>query len=50
MFAPAMPPMMRATNSIASEVDKALREAPVSLDWLDNHFVEAAVTPAGASR
>jgi hypothetical protein len=38
------------SDAVASEVDKALREAPVSLDWLDSHFVEAAVTPAGASR
>jgi hypothetical protein len=38
------------SDAAASEVDKALREAPVSLDWLDRHFVEAAVTAAGASR
>ena len=38
------------SDAVASEVDRALREAPVSLDWLDSHFVEAAVTPAGASR
>ena len=26
----------------AIEVDAALRQAPVSLEWLDRHFVEAA--------
>jgi hypothetical protein len=38
------------SDPAATEVDRALREAPVSLDWLDLHFVEAAVAPAGAPR
>jgi hypothetical protein len=29
-------------DAAALEVDQALRQAPVSLDWLDHHFVEAA--------
>jgi hypothetical protein len=35
-------------DSVAIEVDRTLREVPVSLDWLDRHFIEAAAT-AGAS-
>lgn len=31
-----------ATDSVAREVDSALREAPVSLEWLEHHFMEAA--------
>jgi len=38
------------SDAVAAEVDGALREAPASLDWLDRHFVEAAVSPGGASR
>ena len=33
----------------AIDVDRALRQAPVSLDWLDRHFLAAAATPAGAA-
>ncbi|HET7094912.1 MAG TPA: hypothetical protein VFI22_15580, partial [Thermomicrobiales bacterium] len=29
-------------DAMTLEVDAALRQAPVSLDWLDHHFVEAA--------
>jgi len=35
----AQPPV---PDAAALEVDEALRQAPVSLDWLDHHFVEAA--------
>ena len=31
-----------AADAVALEVDGALRQAPVSLDWLDRHFIEAA--------
>jgi hypothetical protein len=31
-------------DGVAVEVDRALREAPVSLDWLDRHFIEPAAT------
>ncbi len=31
------------TDAVASEVDRDLRQASVSLDWLDRHFVEGAV-------
>lgn len=37
-----------AADAVATEVDSALRQAPVSLDWLDRHFIEAS-TPAVAS-
>jgi hypothetical protein len=29
-------------DPVALEVDSALRQAPVSLDWLDRHFIEAS--------
>ena len=38
------------SDAVASDVDRALRQAPVSLDWLDRHFIEAAVTPADPHR
>jgi hypothetical protein len=31
-----------AADAVAIEVDRALRQAPVSLEWLDRHFVEVA--------
>lgn len=31
-----------AADAVTAEVDRALREAPVSLDWLDHHFIGAA--------
>ena len=35
-------------DAIVSTLDQTLREAPVSLDWLDQHWLEAALTrPAG---
>jgi hypothetical protein len=37
------------SDAVASDVDRALREAPVSLDWLDLNFVEAAASPGGGS-
>src|SRR6185369_15321590 len=37
------------SDAVASDVDRALREAPVSLDWLDLNFVEAAARPVGGS-
>jgi hypothetical protein len=37
------------TDPVAIEVDGALRGAPVSLEWLDRHFVEAAAAAAAAS-
>jgi hypothetical protein len=40
----ASPP---AADPVAIEVDNALRQAPVSLDWLDRHFIEAASTATG---
>jgi hypothetical protein len=36
-------------DGVAAEVDRTLREAPVSLDWLDRNFVEAAATADRAS-
>jgi len=33
------------TDAVASGVDRDLRAAPVSLDWLDRHFIEAAAAP-----
>ena len=45
-----MRPCPFGSDAVASEVDRALREAPVSLDWLDSHFVEAAVDPGPAHR
>lgn len=35
------------TDALAIEVDQTLRQAPVSLEWLDRHFIGAAVA-AGA--
>jgi hypothetical protein len=34
-------------DGVAIEVDRTLREAPVSLDWLDRHFIEPAATASG---
>jgi len=31
------------TDPVASEVDRALRSAPVALEWLDRHFLEAPI-------
>lgn len=31
-----------ATSAKAAEIDRALREAPVALDWLTSHWIEAA--------
>jgi len=31
-------------DAVALEVDGALRQAPVSLEWLDRHFIDAAAT------
>jgi hypothetical protein len=36
-------------GAVASAVDQTLRQAPVSLDWLDRHFLEADATTAEAS-
>ena len=30
-------------DAVALEVDAALRQAPVSLEWLDHHFIETAI-------
>jgi hypothetical protein len=38
------------SDALAAELDQALREAPVALDWLDLHLIEAALTAAGAPR
>ena len=36
-------------DAIVGALDQTLREAPVSLDWLDQHWLEAALTlPAGS--
>ena len=35
-------------TDVAIEVDAALRQAPVSLDWLDANFIEAAATAPDA--
>jgi len=32
----------RGADAVAIEVDRALRQAPVSLEWLDRHFIQAA--------
>ena len=37
----AQPPV---ADAVTLEVDRALRQAPVSLEWLDRHFMEAAAT------
>jgi hypothetical protein len=42
----AQPPV---TDTVALEVDRALRDAPVSLEWLDRHFIEAAATARDAT-
>ena len=44
-----MRPGPLGSDAVASDVDRALREAPVSLDWLDLNFVEAAASPGGGS-
>jgi len=36
-----------AADPVVIEVDRALRDASVSLDWLDRHFIEAAAAAAG---
>ena len=36
-------------DAVAAELDQALRQAPVALDWLDLHLVEAALTAARTS-
>jgi hypothetical protein len=44
LYARAYAPRPPGAEDVAIEVDRALREAPVSLDWLDRHFIEAAAT------
>jgi hypothetical protein len=44
LYARAYAPRPLGADDVALEVDRALRRAPVSLDWLDRHFVEAAAT------
>jgi hypothetical protein len=36
------------TDDVALDVDRALREAPVSLEWLERHFIEPAATTPDA--
>jgi hypothetical protein len=37
------------TDAAAIDMDRALREAPVALDWLDRHVIEAAATASAGS-
>jgi hypothetical protein len=48
LYARAYATRASGPDAVAIEVDKTLREAPVSLDWLDRHFIEAAATAVGA--
>jgi hypothetical protein len=48
LYARAYAPRPLGSDDVAIEVDRALREAPVSLDWLDRHFIEAAATAPDA--
>jgi hypothetical protein len=36
-------------DDVAIEVDRTLRQVPVSLNWLDRHFIESATTAGPAS-
>ena len=36
-------------DAIVSALDRTLRQAPVSLDWLDEHWLEAALAPPAGS-
>src|SRR5499427_4490651 len=36
-----------ATDAVAIEVDSVFREVPVSLEWLDRHFITPASPPPG---
>ena len=42
LYARAYAPRPLGADAVAMELERALREAPVSLDWLDRQLVEAA--------
>ncbi len=50
LYARAYAARAPGSDAVAVEVDQALRAAPVALDWLDLHFIEAALAAAGTSR
>jgi hypothetical protein len=49
LYARAYAPHSLGTDAVAIEMDRALRQAPVSLEWLDRHLIEAAATADGSA-